>query len=244
MDFITEDHLRTQYHTQPFPEYHVQEGTRLTPSARQFLSDRKVCIFENGILVNRRISLREHDSRTCVPVENEAFHEQVAESSEISELKNEIETLEAHVLLSGSEIITDNINMAQQILAIGSELASLRNYISGGGQIVFVGFTSCDGINEENCSKDQGNCFEITDIYIRSANAKRILTLNYLRSRVRGIRILASKVFCGTERFTVIEAVTNKIVNKLSGMICIEAGVNECEIQKKKESVGGRSNVG
>ena len=42
MKFITEENLRDLYKMQPFTDYDLQKGERLTPSARQFLIDRGI----------------------------------------------------------------------------------------------------------------------------------------------------------------------------------------------------------
>ena len=38
MKFITEEDLRDLYKKQPFTDYDLKEGERLTPGARQFLN--------------------------------------------------------------------------------------------------------------------------------------------------------------------------------------------------------------
>ena len=40
MKFITEQDLRSRYRAEPFTSYTPEPGTRLTPGARQFLTDR------------------------------------------------------------------------------------------------------------------------------------------------------------------------------------------------------------
>ena len=48
MKFITEYDLRVQFNEQPFTDYQIEKNTRLTPGARQFLSDRRINFFEAG----------------------------------------------------------------------------------------------------------------------------------------------------------------------------------------------------
>lgn len=40
MKFITEDDLRNLYKENPFASYELEPGSKLTPGARDFLSDR------------------------------------------------------------------------------------------------------------------------------------------------------------------------------------------------------------
>ena len=46
MKFITEYDLRARFQKKPFAEYQLKEGIRLTPGARQFLSDQRITIQE------------------------------------------------------------------------------------------------------------------------------------------------------------------------------------------------------
>ena len=46
MKFITEEDLRDLYKKQPFTDYDLKEGERLTPGARQFLVDRGVDMYD------------------------------------------------------------------------------------------------------------------------------------------------------------------------------------------------------
>ena len=45
MKFITEEDLRDLYKKQPFTDYDLKEGERLTPGARQFLVDRGCLLY-------------------------------------------------------------------------------------------------------------------------------------------------------------------------------------------------------
>ena len=51
MRFITEEDLRQRFRRERFTEYEPEAGTRLTPGARQFLSDRGIRLTEteNGV---------------------------------------------------------------------------------------------------------------------------------------------------------------------------------------------------
>lgn len=52
MKFITEEDLRDLYKKEPFMEYNLQEGERLTPGARQFLLDRGINLYDNDPFLN------------------------------------------------------------------------------------------------------------------------------------------------------------------------------------------------
>ena len=48
MKFITEQDLRSRYRAEPFTSYTPEPGTRLTPGARQFLTDRGIRLEVDG----------------------------------------------------------------------------------------------------------------------------------------------------------------------------------------------------
>ena len=56
MRFITEEDLRQRFRRERFTEYEPEAGTRLTPGARQFLSDRGIRLTEteNGVRPRKR----------------------------------------------------------------------------------------------------------------------------------------------------------------------------------------------
>lgn len=57
MKFITEEDLRDLYRKEPFTEYVIEPGTRITPGARQFLADRQIFLpDEEPVLTGRSIS--------------------------------------------------------------------------------------------------------------------------------------------------------------------------------------------
>ena len=60
MKFITEEDLRDIYKKQPFTDYDLQPGERLTPGARQFLLDRGINMYdENDPFINSGINKAE-----------------------------------------------------------------------------------------------------------------------------------------------------------------------------------------
>lgn len=59
MMFLTEGDLRQQYRKDPFERFILEENTRLTPGAQQFLNDRKIHIIEansNNLTMNQAAS--------------------------------------------------------------------------------------------------------------------------------------------------------------------------------------------
>ena len=61
MKFITEYDLRARFNEQPFTDYRIEKNTRLTPGARQFLSDRRITLLEDG--ADRSVKVQETDRK-------------------------------------------------------------------------------------------------------------------------------------------------------------------------------------
>lgn len=237
MKFITEYDLRAKFNEQPFTDYQMEKDTRLTPGARQFLSDRGINLFEDGTKMRFGISAGNQKTqkmgRSPTP---EADLPRNAVSPEekalaIAKLINSIEILEAEFLVMTSEIISDNIEIAGQISKLGHEIGRIKLIVADEMAGLDICFEQCSGMNRENCCQDLGNCFELSDFYIQSANGKMLVQMNALRAKTRALRLCVAEVFrsAGDEKY-LIEATEklNQIINKISQLICKTAGVKEC----------------
>ena len=93
MKFITEYDLRDQFNKRPFTNYRLEENVRLTPSARQFLIDQRIRIWdeEEGL-----IDVLEKDAK---------------DTPELAKLVSYIEILEAEFLVVISQIMDQNIKI-------------------------------------------------------------------------------------------------------------------------------------
>ncbi|MGN0293097.1 MAG: hypothetical protein ACI4D3_03720 [Lachnospiraceae bacterium] len=219
MKFITESDLRAQFHEQPFTDYRIEEGSRLTPGARQYLSDRRVHILESGTKTQPdKLAVKKEISDSDYSLAKER-------------LMCQVEVLEAEFLVITSEIIGDNIEIAGQISKIGHEFGRIRSIIAEDTANSEINFTECTGMKQMNCCQDLGNCFEITDFYIQSPNGRILVQLNVLRARIRMLRIYADEAFDpeqDRERLAAVKDRMNQIINKISQIICAAAGVKEC----------------
>ena len=105
MRFITEYDLRAQFNEQPFADYQIEKNTRLTPGARQFLSDRGINLFEDGTKMRFGVpagnpKVQETD-QNLAPVANMALEAADAKgkSLAIAKLLSKMEILEAEFLV-------------------------------------------------------------------------------------------------------------------------------------------------
>ena len=229
MKFITEYDLRAQFNEQPFADYQMEENTRLTPGARQFLSDRGINLFEDG--TKMRFGAPAGNPKEQEGKQNLTLAADAAPEMANAKLLSYMEILEAEFLVLISQMIERDIEMAGQMSKLGPEFGRIKMFFTDESADVAVYFEECTGMNGKNCSKDLGNCFEISDFHIQSVNGKMLVQMNALRAKIRAIRIPVAEAFSEPKDknrlITVTEAV-NRIVNRLSQMICMAAGVKEC----------------
>ena len=229
MKFITEYDLRAQFNEQPFADYQMEENTRLTPGARQFLSDRGINLFEDG--TKMRFGAPAGNPKEQEGKQNLTLAADAAPEMANAKLLSYMEILEAEFLVLISQMIERDIEMAGQMSKLGHEFGRIKMFFTDESADVAVYFEECTGMTGKNCSKDLGNCFEISDFHIQSVNGKMLVQMNALRAKIRAIRIPVAEAFSEPKDknrlITVTEAV-NRIVNRLSQMICMAAGVKEC----------------
>lgn len=241
MKFITEYDLRAQFNEQPFTDYQIGENTRLTPGARQFLSDRRINLFEDGTKMKFGVpagnpTAQETEQKQMPTADLPRKVTNIKENSlEIAKLMSNMEILEAEFLVITSQIIGENIEIAGQVSKAGHEFGRIKSILTDETADPGICFEECTGMNVKNCCQDLGNCFEISDFYIQSANGKILVQMNALRAKIRAVRIQIAEVLSGPEdekRLIAVTGAVNQIINKLSQMICIAAGVKECRRTK------------
>ena len=212
MKFITEYDLRARFNEQPFTDYIIEKNTRLTPGARQFLSDRRITLLEDG-------------AEACEAADSKE------DSLAIAKLLSDVEVLEAEFLVITSQIIETDIEIAGQMSKAGHEFGRIKTLLTDGAADLNISFEGCTGMDKDHFGKDLGNCFDITDFYIQSPNGKIIVQMNALRAKIRAMRISAAEALSADREEKRQEAVTeavNQIINKLSQLICMAAGVKTC----------------
>ena len=212
MKFITEYDLRARFNEQPFTDYIIEKNTRLTPGARQFLSDRRITLLEDG-------------AEACEAADSKK------DSLAIAKLLSDVEVLEAEFLVITSQIIETDIEIAGQMSKAGHEFGRIKTLLTDGAADLNISFEGCTGMDKDHFGKDLGNCFDITDFYIQSPNGKIIVQMNALRAKIRAMRLSAAEALSADREEKRQEAVTeavNQIINKLSQLICMAAGVKTC----------------
>lgn len=232
MKFITEDDLRDLYKKEPFTTYEIESGTRLTPGARQFLADRGINMFDDGPFI-KKFAVTSGEDTVKQQDAAKADNSKPEKDWRKKKLYCKMKSAEALFLLTGEEILSRDVFLAQSVITLGKQFAGIRNFAEGKGVAETPCCRECSGINNGNFCKDIADCFEITEFHMQLEKGKEILNLNRLRSVLREIEPAVMECYEGNLSETVIadEIIekVNSIINTLSQMICAAVGGKECQ---------------
>lgn len=161
MYFITETELRMNYRRAHFTEYKIEQGTRLTPEARQFLLDRNIPII---------------DKKNQKPVSKEAEHEKPKCQKLSSYLKPKLEKLSASFLLIISFLIDEDMYTAEKVMILSNTLTNLCNEDS----------KMLEHLSDETKKNEQKHT--ISAFHIQSSRGKEIALLHFLLADLNLLR--------------------------------------------------------
>ena len=206
MKFITEEDLRDLYKKQPFTDYDLKEGERLTPGARQFLVDRGVDMYD----------------RNNPPAVS-------AGGSIGKKLCSRTKALNSLFLLTARDLMDTDLWLSQQLTGLSRQFAALCSVSGGKCEAAELVCNACSGMNRENFSLRIGDCFEITEFHIQMPKGREILLLNRLRSELECFSADAEELITDEKLYQAAEARLNEIINTISQMICGATGGKECQ---------------
>ena len=229
MRFITEEDLRQRFRRERFTEYEPEAGTRLTPGARQFLSDRGIRLTEteNGVRPgNGQTGFGKKEAGSSLK-QNEQPRETEAEersqgahpAEELPCWQLELGNLQADFLQAGLDLQREDVLVSKEIFELERNLARLAS-----GEEMAEGERRwemlCPAIGPENCRKCLADCFEITGFHAQSPNGRVVIRLHVLRSRLRKLE---------RELPDDRKEMAHCIINRLSQMICHGFGGKICQ---------------
>jgi ethanolamine utilization cobalamin adenosyltransferase len=223
MKFITENDLRDFNKKEPFTTYELEPGARLTPGARQYLSDRGINMFDNDIF----------PKKDTVNVVKPSAKPEKKNKWKKKKLHSKMKSTEALFLLSFEELLSGDVLLAQSVISLGKQFSCIKNHVDGKGSVENLSFMECTGINVDNFSEDLDDCFEITDSHMQLKQGRKIIILHRLRCDLREIEPVVLELYEGSndenELCTEVIGKVNQIVNTLSQMICSVLGGKECQ---------------
>ena len=220
MKFITEEDLRDIYKKQPFTDYDLQPGERLTPGARQFLLDRGINMYdENDPFINSGINKAESNQNVSA----------CADDRRKKKFCSRMKSLQALFLLTAEELMKQDVCMSQQITGLYRQFASLGTASEGKCEAADLCCKACTGINTDNFSQSIGDCFEITEFHMQLQKGHEILLLTRLRSSLEELDADIADMISNVEIQNTFSGKLNQIINTLSQMICYAVGGKECQ---------------
>ncbi|MCT4535119.1 hypothetical protein [Halodesulfovibrio sp.] len=226
MRFITEEDLRLLHRKEALTTFNLTKDVRLTPGARQFLSDKRIkVVTEDSPAGSATSSAPKHSDNTA--------GEQAADSNAIDwkkqRLSSELKSIANTFLLVACELQGRDIALSQRVVAVGQDIAAMHESLGENTPLQDLEFEECYGITKENFSSPLDDCFEITAEHMHLPNGKEILLLNKLRCAMHKLEVSVMD-FCGTSHDENNFGVrVNQIRNVLSQMICTALGGNECQ---------------
>ena len=225
MKYITEEDLRDLYRKEPFTNYSLETGVRLTPGARQFLIDKGISGFDTD---NYNKGKPMDTSPPDVPTEQKV-------TCINKKLSRYMKSIEALFLLTEQELLIRDVCLAQSVVSLGKQFTSIRNAVNGKGTIENLKYSECTGINCNNYSEDLDDCFEITEFHIQLEKGREIILLHRLRCTlyelVSTIQDQIEGRESGNEQLEDSIGKIYQIINTLSQLICIAFGGKKCQRQ-------------
>lgn len=231
MKFITEEYLRNLYRKEPFDTYKLEQGQRFTPGAMQYLSDKRIKttndntnVKNNTPIVKKSEEIKENDLSNDKEI-----------NIEKEKLCYKLKHIESEFLIFSSEIIKEDIFLAQNIVLLKRSIANIRNTINGKSKLEKVLCKECEGIKLINFSENLDECFEINEFHLQLKNSSIILKINNLRCLLQEIKYEIYESL-KNDRSLQEEVINNihSIINTLSQLICAAVGGKVCQ---KKEQI-------
>ncbi|MBU3145263.1 ethanolamine utilization protein [Clostridium sp. CF012] len=223
MKFITENDLRDLNRREPFTNYEIEPGARLTPGARQFLSDRGINMFDTDSYTKQNTVSTKKSS--------EVIQRKV--NWKKKKLRSKMNSTEALFLQSYEELLSGDASLAQSVINLGKQFSFIKNHIEGKAAVENLSFTECTGIKADKFSEDLDDCFEITESHMELKQGRKIILMHRLRCDLREIEPVVLELYedsdDGKELCTEVIGKVNQIINTLSQMICSVLGGKECQ---------------
>lgn len=223
MRFITEIDLRYLYNDKAFTVYNIDQDVRLTPGARQFLTDKKIKILNNDISKKRDV-IKKEKATSLVKEKNDWRYKK---------LLAKISSLEAVFFLSIEEILDRDIVLAQEITELSKSITKIKKSLKTKTLLESFEFDECLGIKKDESFQELEFCFDITDFHIQLKGGKDILILHRLRCLLGEIEPVILELCEYNEEdiklYQNISGNINQIINILSQKICCIVGGGKCQ---------------
>lgn len=250
MRFITEEDLRARYRNEHFTSYRLEPGTRLTPGARQYLSDLGIRMPEEEQGYKKRFFTSFiSEKKTGQEAAGEKAMEQSAPKGQESAVaaaetgtpgtsftsscvdgpqkwRYGLKSIQARFLETGIDLLSLDVLIAQEVFELERVLSEIgredQEKIRAG--IAWEGektiCQTCSGISPERAGEEMPDCFEVTGFHAQSPKGREIVKLHILRCALREF----APSLPDEKKKT-----ANQVINRLSQMICHAFGGKICQ---------------
>jgi ethanolamine utilization cobalamin adenosyltransferase len=228
MRVITEIELRDEYKKAPFTSFKLPEGCRLTPSAAQFLSERKIEVITGQQAQANRIvkseTTRKNNSGSGNEKPEHMTHlrgtELVLKSHPVIKYRGKLDTFEALLLSTVLDAesagfhelardLQDTLDYSRQVMRAEVKIEHLA-------QIKIRGWSPQEIRERSHYLKKY---YDINHFTPQPGHGRLIAQLNYLRTQARELELSAIDAFCSdekVEREDILQA-----LNRFSSLIYI-----------------------
>ena len=216
MKFITEEDLRDLYKEQPFMNYELRDGERLTPGARQFLVDRGIDMYDIGA---PKATAKVGTSGAAAGQDDRV----------VKKLRRKKNSMRMLFLLTAEELLGTDVCASRDLTDLCRYFTEPVDASESGCGAGAPECVPCSGMNGENFTEDLGECFEITEFHMQTENGREMLLIARLRSELEVFAVEAGELLGDKALRNAFDEKMNRIINTLSQMICKAMGGKECQ---------------
>ncbi len=215
MRVVTEAELRDQYKQAEFTSYRLPAGTGLTPSAQQFLSERRIKVLNDtpdrpGQKPNAGPEVRGNGEAYSVLETGQKLHEKpehlthihgrtlVAKNHPRIKFRGKLDHLQA--LLISAIIDVEGCGYRELSKDLGEMLKYCRQIMSAevtGEPLPALTFRGLSDLEIREHSHYPGRYFDVPHIFIQPEHGRIMAQLNLLRTEVRELELAAIDAFLG-----------------------------------------------
>ena len=237
MRVITEIELRELYKKQPFDSYVIESPNRLTPSAHQFLSERRIKILDangqinlddrnNNSRINEKAPAQEDMKPTVTTKPEECTHLRgkllVYKNHRRIKFRGKLDSTQADVIEMVTEIQnTEPSAVVEDLMTI---LAYLRNMMRAEVVEEPLGMINFNGWNEQDIrerSHHPDKYFGVHHFTPDPSQGRLMAKLNRLRTQIRELEIVAVDAFLDEKEDHIERQDIVTALNRLSSLVYI-----------------------
>lgn len=199
MKFVTEMELRILYKSAPFTVYVLEAAVKLTPGARQFLTD-------------RRIVLEQAEDTGSQAVNCETDQPVARENWSILKLRSRMERIHSLFLLTAAEVLhTGDVALSEEVLAAARGLRSIQQ-------------AELDKLSPEISQQylnHPDSHIEICDFHVGLKNGKVILLLHHLRASLHELEPVLLECYWNEDQQVCSRQDLVDGLSRISTVLCI-----------------------